>query len=117
MSDDARKEALQAAVEQWREKHNIGDDDPLLASVSLWKAFLEAAMSSDSAAKYHEIRHELEELDRLSKTFIKQGREVIEEVRALPRMKESLWMFPYFTVLFVAVGALLMGILIAKLFL
>ena len=43
--------------------------------------------------------------------------EVIEEVRALPRMKESLWMFLYFTVLFVAGGALLMGILIAKLFL
>lgn len=114
MSDESRNEALQAAVEKWRERYNIGDDDPLLASVNLWKAFLE---SSDSTAKYHEIRHELEELDRLCKTFIKQSREVIEEVRALPKMKESLWMFPYFTVLFVAVGALLMGILIAKLFL
>jgi ElaB/YqjD/DUF883 family membrane-anchored ribosome-binding protein len=117
VSDDPRREALENAVQEWREKHNIGDDDPLLASIDLWKSFLEVAMSSDSAAKYHEIRHELEELDRLSKTFIKQGREVIEEVRALPKMKESLWMFPYFTVLFVAAGALLMGMLVAKLFL
>ena len=117
MSDDPRKEALQKAVEDWRVRHNITDDDPLWATMELWKAFLECAAASDSATKYHEIRRELVEMDRLCSLFVKQGGEIIQEFRAVPKIKEELWMFPYFSLFFVAAGALATGMLIGKLFL
>ena len=36
------------------------------------------------------------------------------ELRAVPKAKDELWLFPYFTVIFVAIGALIIGMLIGK---
>ena len=114
MNEDLPK-AFSEAVQKWREKHCIGDDDPLLATADLMEGILRAATTSDAASKYHEIRHELEEMDRLCKAFLKQSGEVVREVRAVPKIKEELWMFPYFTVILIAAISLITGLLIGKL--
>jgi ElaB/YqjD/DUF883 family membrane-anchored ribosome-binding protein len=114
VNEDVPK-SFSEAVQQWREKHRIGDDDPVLATADLMEALLRAATTSDSASKYHEIRRELEELDRLCKAFLKQSGEVVREVRAVPKIKEELWMFPYFTVMLIATISLVTGLLIGKL--
>jgi hypothetical protein len=112
VSDNPRKQALRDAVLDWQQRHNIADDDPLLATVELWEAFLESERAANSTA--FDVRREIEQLDRLSKSFTKQSGEVIRELRAVPKLKEELWMFPYFTVIFVAVGALVAGMLVGK---
>lgn len=114
MTENSRKHALRTAVAEWQQKHAIADDDPLMATVELWEAFLESAKMPNSAVAYHELRQEVEQLDRLTKSLTKQSGEVIQELRAVPRLKQELWAFPYFTVLFVAVGALITGMLIGK---
>lgn len=112
MNDEPRKEALRTAVLEWQEKHNIADDDPLLATVELWEAFLESERAADATA--YDIRREIEQLDRIGKSFSKQTGEVIRELRTVPKLKNELWMFPYFTVIFIAVGAVITGMLIGK---
>ncbi len=112
MSENSRKQELREAVLNWQQKHNIANDDPLLATVELWEAFLESEKSVDATPV--DVRREIEQLDRLGKSFTKQSGEVIRELRAVPKLKSELWMFPYFTVVFVAVGALVAGMLIGK---
>ncbi|MCI0540378.1 MAG: hypothetical protein L0Z50_34685 [Verrucomicrobiales bacterium] len=112
MTENSPKQALREAVLNWQQRHNIADDDPLLATVELWELFLENERASDATA--YDARREIEQLDRLSKSFAKQTGEVMRELRAVPKLKEELWMFPYFTVIFVAVGALITGMLVGK---
>lgn len=112
MSDNDRKLALRTAVLDWQQRHNIADDDPLLATVELWEAFLESERIQDATA--FDIRREIELLDRIGKSFSKQAGEVVRELRAVPKIKSDLWLFPYFTTIFIAVGALIAGMLIGK---
>jgi hypothetical protein len=112
MNEDAKHQALRTAVLDWQQKHNIADDDPLLATVELWEAFLESERAMDANA--FDIRREIEQLDRLGKSFSKQTGEVIRELRTVPKLRSDLWMFPYFTVIFIAVGAVITGMLIGK---
>ncbi|HYM36660.1 MAG TPA: hypothetical protein VET48_14770 [Steroidobacteraceae bacterium] len=114
MNDNARKQALRNAVLDWQQRHNIADDDPLLATVELWEAFLDSAKVPDSSTAAFDTRREIEQLDRISKAFAKQIGEVIRELRTMPKLKGELWMFPYFTVIFVAVLALVAGMLVGK---
>jgi hypothetical protein len=112
VNDDLGKQALRTAVLDWQQKHNIADNDPLLATIELWEAFLESERATDLTA--YDIRREIEQLDRIGKSFTKQAGEVIRELRTVPKLKSDLWMFPYFTVVFIAVGALFTGMLIGK---
>lgn len=112
MNEEPRRQALRDAVLDWQQKHNIADDDPLLATVELWEAFLENEKSTDATS--YDVRREIEQLDRIAKSFSKQTGEVIRELRTVPKLKSDLWMFPYFTVIFIAVGAVITGILIGK---
>jgi hypothetical protein len=114
VNDTSRKDALRNAVAEWQRRHGIGDDDPLMATVELWEALLDNTKMPNAAAAYHQFRQELEQLDRLAKSLTKQSGEVIRELRTVPKVKEELWMFPYFTVFFVAIGALITGMLIGK---
>jgi len=107
-----RKQELRNAILEWQQKHNIADDDPLLATVELWEAFLESERSPDASPP--DIRRDIEQLDRIAKSFSKQTGEVIRELRAVPKIKSDLWMFPYFTVVLVSVGALIAGMIIGK---
>lgn len=112
MNEEPRKQALRTAVFDWQQRHNIADDDPLLATVELWEAFLESERATDASA--YDVRREIEQLDRIGKSFTKQTGEVIRELRTVPKIKSELWMFPYFTVIFIAVGAAITGMLIGK---
>ena len=112
MTESPRKQELRNAVLNWQRKHNIADDDPLLATVELWEAFLESERVPDASPP--DIRREIEQLDRIAKSFSKQTGEVIRELRAVPKIKSDLWMFPYFTVVLVSVGALIAGMIIGK---
>jgi hypothetical protein len=114
VNDNSRKQALKTAVLEWQQRHNIADDDPLLATVELWEAFLDSAKVPDVTAAAFDTRREIEQLDRIGKAFSKQSGEVIRELRAVPKLKGDLWMFPYFTVIFVAALALVAGMLIGK---
>lgn len=114
MNDSSRKQALRNAVLDWQQRHNIADDDPLLATVELWEAFLDSAKVPDATAATLDTRREIEQLDRISKAFAKQSGEVIRELRTVPKLKGELWMFPYFTVIFTTVIALIAGMLIGK---
>lgn len=112
MTEAPRKQELRNAIVEWQQKHNIADDDPLLATVELWEAFLESERSPDASPP--DIRRDIEQLDRIAKSFSKQTGEVIRELRAVPKIKSDLWMFPYFTVVLVSVGALIAGMIIGK---
>jgi len=112
VTEGPRKQELRNAVLDWQQRHNIADDDPLLATVELWEAFLESEKSPDASPP--DIRRDIEQLDRIAKSFSKQTGEVIRELRAVPKIKNDLWMFPYFSVVFVAIGALIAGMLIGK---
>jgi hypothetical protein len=112
VTEAPRKQELRNAILEWQQKHNIADDDPLLATVELWEAFLESERSPDASSP--DIRRDIEQLDRIAKSFSKQTGEVIRELRAVPKIKSDLWMFPYFTVVLVSVGALIAGMIIGK---
>ena len=112
MSDESPKPTVRTAVLDWQKRHNIADNDPLLATVELWEAFLKGERAADATPV--DVRREIEQLDRIGKSFNKQTGEVIRELRAVPRIRSELWMFPYFTVIFVAVGALIAGMLVGK---
>jgi hypothetical protein len=114
VNDNSRRQALRNAVLDWQQRHNIADDDPLLATVELWEAFLDNARVPDATTAAFDTRREIEQLDRISKAFAKQSGEVIRELRTVPKLKGELWMFPYFTVIFVTVIALIAGMLIGK---
>jgi hypothetical protein len=112
MNENPPKQALREAILNWKTKHNIADDDPLLATVELWEAFLESEKTVDATPS--DFRREVEQLERLGKLFTKQSSDVIVGLRAIPKIKSELWMFPYFTVIFVTVVAIITGILIGK---
>jgi hypothetical protein len=112
VTESPRKQELRNAVLDWQQKHNIADDDPLLATVELWEAFLESERSQDASPP--DVRRDIEQLDRIAKSFSKQTGEVIRELRTVPKIKSDLWMFPYFTVVLVSVGALIAGMIIGK---
>jgi len=114
VNDNSRKQALKNAVLDWQQRHNIADDDPLLATVELWEAFLDSAKVPDVTAAAFDTRREIEQLDRIGKAFAKQSGEVIRELRTVPKLRGDLWMFPYFTVIFVTAIALITGMLIGK---
>ncbi|MGA3008578.1 MAG: hypothetical protein ABSE59_11875 [Opitutaceae bacterium] len=114
MNDNSRKQALRNAVLDWQQRHSIADGDPLLATVELWEAFLDSVKAPDVTAAAFDTRHEIEQLDRIGKAFAKQSGEVIRELRSVPKLRSELWLFPYFTVIFVTVIALIAGMVIGK---
>ena len=114
MNEDARKAGLQKALAEWKAKHHVGDNDPLMATVELWGILVE---NSHAAEPHHLFRRELEQLTEVGKTFSKQTGELTCELRRVPKIRSDLWLFPYFTVVLVGIGALIIGILVERCFL
>jgi hypothetical protein len=73
--------------------------------------------NSKAEDSYRRFRLELEQLTNVSKTFAKQTSELTGELRTVPKIKSDLWLFPYFTVVLVAVAALIIGMFVGKFFL
>ncbi|HEU6448276.1 MAG TPA: hypothetical protein VFV23_07560 [Verrucomicrobiae bacterium] len=111
MNHEARKAEMQKAIAEWKKKYHIGNNDPLLATLDLWEILMQDISSGEPTNLF---RQELEKLTELAGRFTKQSGDIIVELRGVPKIKNDLWQFPYFTVLLVAVGALIIGIFIGK---
>ena len=106
MDEDPNKQALQNALNKWQKKFRLDKEDPLFATVELWQILFEYSKAEDS---YRRFRLELEQLTQISKTFSKQSSELTAELRTVPKIKNDLWLFPYFTVVLAIVAALIIG--------
>ena len=114
MNEDPRKAQFQKVISEWKKKYRVGDKDPLMATLELWQILVENSRAADPAQVF---RQELDKLAELGKNFSKQSVELTGELRAVPKIKNDLWLFPYFTVVLVAVAALIIGFFIGRLFL
>jgi hypothetical protein len=111
MSNPVRNSEMQKALADWRKKYLVGKNDPLMATVEMW----EILMQDTRAIEPHLLfRKELEKLTEITKTLSKQGLELTAELRNVPKIKNELWAFPYFTVILIAVGAMIIGIFVGK---
>ena len=111
MNDDPRKVEMQRAIAEWKKKNRIRNHDPLLATLELWEILMQDLRAAEPTNLF---RQELEKLTAFTKTFSKQSNDLIVELRNVPKIKDELWQFPYFTVALVAVGALVIGFFIGK---
>jgi hypothetical protein len=98
---------LDEAVADWKRKHGIADDDPVLATVELWQIFLSHGSETD-------LRSSLQQLSQISKSVTKQSGEVIRELRSVPKLRDELWAFPYFAAVLIAVLAFITGMLVGR---
>lgn len=111
MSNSIHNNEMRNALADWRKKYRVCDDDPLMATVEMW----EILMQDTRAIEPHLIfRKELEKLTELTRTLSKQASELIVELRNVPKIKNDLLAFPYFTVVLIAVGAMIIGIFVGK---
>src|SRR4051812_15226597 len=77
-------ENLRQAVRDWQLKHRIRDDDPILATLELLQIFFQHVkieVPDAETANVVEVRTGIQQLDRLSKDFAKQSRELVVEIR------------------------------------
>jgi hypothetical protein len=111
MNSDAKKAEMQRAIAEWKKKNRIRNNDPILATLELWEILMQ---DINAAEPTNLFRQELEKLTAFTKTFSKQSSDLIVELRNVPKIKNDLWQFPYFTVLLVAAGALVIGFFIGK---
>ena len=103
-----------AVVAEWRHKHRIREDDPMLASLELLELFFQNVriqIPDSSSATIVEVRAAIQQLDRLAKDFAKQTRELTVEIRSGPTNRK-----PNRTLggWFLAVVFLILGIFIGK---
>lgn len=117
MSDDAHKLALRQAVLEWQRKHGIQDGDPILASLELLEIYFNHRYEHGSISQppsYAEFRETLEHVDRLTKRLGKHANEMIQEVRAVPKLRDQLRHGRTTALVLMALSALGAGILIGK---
>jgi hypothetical protein len=108
---------FQQAVLEWQHRHGIRDDDPMLASLELLELFFANAkiqIPDSQSANAIEVRAALQQLDRLGKDFSKQARELIEEVRGVPKLRGKLGAGRVTAIILTAASALTAGILLGK---
>ena len=115
MSDDDPKQALRNAILEWQKKHNVKDADPMLAAVELWEIyFTHAQLNGPKPPSFEDFRSTMEQLERLCGDFTGRAAEIIEEVRAVPKIRTDLNRFSMFALVFIAALALFAGILIGR---
>src|SRR5207247_1517941 len=114
MSTDDPKFALKNAILEWRKKYAVQDGDPMLAAVELWEIYFNHTQLNppkDRIPSFEDFRSTMEQLERLSGDFTGRAAEIIEEIRAVPKIRSDLNRFPMFALVFTAALALLAGIL------
>jgi hypothetical protein len=87
-------EALEQAVNGWRTKHSIREDDPMLAALDLVRVYLaHAPLPTRDAAEvpptYAEFRETVELLDRRANAFGKQSLDLIVELRKVAERRSG----------------------------
>jgi hypothetical protein len=108
---------FEEAVANWRQKYDIIDDDPMLASVELMEIFFQnvkVQVPDSSTGMVVELGKSLHELNRLGKSFSRQTRELLQEIRGLPKLRQTLAVGRTWAILSVAIAMLVAGILIGK---
>jgi hypothetical protein len=112
-------DTFEKAVTEWKHKHRIRDDDPMLASLELLEIFFQNVkiqIPDSGTATIVEVRAAIQQLDRLAKDFSKETRELVVEIRAVPQLKNELARGRNTAFFFTAIGCLVAGVLIGKLF-
>jgi hypothetical protein len=104
------------AVSEWKLRHKVRDDDPMLASVELLELFFQnvKVQVPDSQATFIEVRASIQQLDRLGKDFTKQIRELTQEIRRVPKLSEELKIGRTAGFVITALASLVAGVLIGK---
>jgi hypothetical protein len=110
--------SFENSVVEWKHRHRIRDDDPILAALELLKLFfqevkIELPADSDSA-KLVEVRAAIQQLNRLGTDFSKQARDLTLEMRTLPELDKQLRCGRTTAFVIMAVACLGTGILIGK---
>lgn len=117
MSDDAHKMALRQSVLDWQRKFGINDGDPVLASLELLEIYFNHRYEHGSVTQppsYAEFRETLEHVERLTKRLTKHANEMVQEVRAVPKLTEQLGRGRTAAPILTVLSALSAGILIGK---
>jgi len=117
MTAEDPKQALKNAILEWRKKYAVQDGDPMLAAVELWEIYFSRAQLNglnQRLPSFEEFRSTMEQCERLSGDLTGRATEVIEELRAVPKIRSDLNRFPMFALVFTSALALLAGILIGE---
>jgi hypothetical protein len=112
------KHSFDYAVAEWRRKHNIGDDDSVLQMLELLKIFFQNVKieipPDPESIQLVTIRVSLQTLTQLTKDFSKEARELKQEIREVPRIRQQLAAGRAVAFVFVAMAMLVAGILVGK---
>ncbi len=114
-------EALQQAVAEWRTKHQIREDDPMVAALDLVRVYLAHAPlpvreAPDVPPSYAEFRETVELLDRRGNAFAKQSLDLIIELRRTAEHGTAQRQLSIKPLLLIAALALAAGFLLDRLF-
>ena len=109
---------FESIVVEWKHRHHIRDDDPILAAQELLKVFFQNAkieLPADSdSARLVEVRAAIQQLSRLGMDFSKQTRELTLEMRTLPDFGRQLRHGRLTAFILTAIASLGAGVLIGK---
>ena len=113
-------EALQQAVAEWRTKHQIREDDPMLAALDLVRVYLAHAPlpvreAPEVPPSYAEFRETVELLDRRGNAFAKQSLDLIIELRSVAGHGTTRPQLSIKPLLLIAALALAAGFLLGRL--
>jgi hypothetical protein len=119
MNTVTEESPFRTAILEWQKKHGVQDGDPALALLELCEIYLSAepavGQKDDGPLQsFEKFRSSIEQMDRLTKAWITQSGEIIQETRAFPKIRDDLCAFPRFAVIFSAALALLVGILLGR---
>ena len=114
-------EALQQAVAEWRTKHQVREDDPMLAALDLVRVYLAHAPlpvreAPEVPPSYAEFRETVELLDRRGNAFAKQSLDLIIELRRVAGHGAAKWQLSIKPLLLIAALALAVGFLLGRFF-
>jgi hypothetical protein len=111
-------DSFETTVVEWKHRHRIRDDDPILAALELLQVFFQNAkieLPPDSnSATLVEVRAAIQQLNRLGIDFSKQTRELTLEMRTLPELDKQLRAGRTTAFVVMAIACLGAGILIGK---
>jgi hypothetical protein len=112
------KSNFESAVEEWRRKYSIRDDDAVLQMLELLKIFFQNVKveipSDNNSIRLITIRVSLQSLAQLAKEFARDVRELKQEIQRIPKISQQLAAGRSVAFLCVTVSSLLAGILIGK---
>jgi len=112
------KSNFDSAVDEWRRKYAIRDDDAVLQMLELLKIFFQNVKveipSDNNSIRLITIRVSLQTLAQLAKEFARDVRELKQEIQGVPKISQQLAAGRSIAFMCIAVSSLLGGILIGK---